>query len=194
MAAPHLGSEHVCGRQNAVARQRFCPLQGLELLVFFRGFAGARVSRAQGRLSNAPTADFPIAATIRAEPLLPGTAPNRTATAGADDRRIPTGNRAHRACSGGYAAARVRLISALRLCACRLAASSIRPFRSSGRRIVVISSHRTRAETSSMCQAPNAKRDRPPTNGRTGPSNLSVSRCRNPAGDAPAYRDLRYVN
>jgi hypothetical protein len=60
----------------------------LNSLSFFGGFAGARVSRAQEGLSNAFTADFPIAAAIRTEPLLPSAALDFAPTASAGYRRV----------------------------------------------------------------------------------------------------------
>jgi hypothetical protein len=35
-AIEHLFGEHMCGRQNAVARQRFCPLQGIVFATFLK--------------------------------------------------------------------------------------------------------------------------------------------------------------
>jgi hypothetical protein len=65
-AAKYLAREDVCGRQNAVARQRFCPLQGLELLILFLEFCGRPGIRHQESLSNANAALFP--AVRRTEP------------------------------------------------------------------------------------------------------------------------------
>jgi hypothetical protein len=47
MAIEHLSVEHMRGRQNAVARQRFCPLQDLEFVFVFLG--GRRKSGGVGR-------------------------------------------------------------------------------------------------------------------------------------------------
>src|SRR5262249_22648673 len=37
MAIEHLGVEHVRRAENAVARQRFCPLQGIVFVIFLKG-------------------------------------------------------------------------------------------------------------------------------------------------------------
>jgi hypothetical protein len=50
-AAKYLAREDVCGRQNAVARQRFCPLQDFEFVLFFSG--GRRKSGGVGRKVSA---------------------------------------------------------------------------------------------------------------------------------------------
>jgi hypothetical protein len=43
MAIEHLSIEHVRGAENAVARQRFCPLQDLEFVFVFLGLVGRAV-------------------------------------------------------------------------------------------------------------------------------------------------------
>src|SRR5262245_18497265 len=53
-AIEHLFGEHVRGGQNAVARQRFCPLQRFELVIFLGGFVG----RAMVRGEKSPRATF----------------------------------------------------------------------------------------------------------------------------------------
>src|SRR5205085_7268657 len=51
MAIEHLSVEHVRGAENAVARQRFCPLQGIEFVFVFLG--GRRKSGGVGRKVSA---------------------------------------------------------------------------------------------------------------------------------------------
>jgi hypothetical protein len=67
-AAKYLACDDVCGRPNAVARQRFCPLQGLEFVSVFSEFRGRPGVFPQSRLSDAPTALFLISAAVRTEP------------------------------------------------------------------------------------------------------------------------------
>src|SRR5262249_5071193 len=77
--AEYLARENVCRRQNAVARQRFCPLQGFEFVDFFRGVRGRSGIPAQKRLTNARAGFFLAAA--RTKPLLPRSPCDLTAAA-----------------------------------------------------------------------------------------------------------------
>jgi hypothetical protein len=85
-AAKYLAREDVCGRQNAVARQRFCPLQRFEFVIFFMGLRGRSGIPAQESSTNAHTGFF--LATRRTEPLLSRSPCDLAATACADYRRI----------------------------------------------------------------------------------------------------------
>src|SRR5262245_15682501 len=49
VAAKYLTREDVCGRQNAVARQRFCPLQGIVFAIFLKEGRPKRSIRPLGR-------------------------------------------------------------------------------------------------------------------------------------------------
>src|SRR5262249_47418223 len=84
----HLNGKNVCRAKNAPARQRFGPLQDLEFLIFFWGVRWRAGITAQEGFSNAFTADFPIAAAIRTEPLLPSAALDFAPTASAGYRRV----------------------------------------------------------------------------------------------------------
>src|SRR5262249_51504799 len=94
MAIEHLGVEHVRRAENAVARQRFCPLQGIVFAVLFkgvrhaaaRGVAGANFYRLYGPVS-------PLAAALGTIQLLPCTACDFTAATGAAHRRVAVADR-----------------------------------------------------------------------------------------------------
>jgi len=62
----YLARDDVCGRQNAVARQRFCPLQGLVFDVLFSEKRGRAGIWAQAGFSNARAGFFLTAS--RTEP------------------------------------------------------------------------------------------------------------------------------
>src|SRR5262249_8417304 len=49
MAIEHLGVEHVRRAENAVARQRFCPLQGIVFAIFLKEGRPKRSIRPLGR-------------------------------------------------------------------------------------------------------------------------------------------------
>jgi hypothetical protein len=49
VAAKYLTREDVCGRQNAVARQRFCLLQGIVFAIFLKEGRPKRSIRPLGR-------------------------------------------------------------------------------------------------------------------------------------------------
>jgi hypothetical protein len=88
-AAKYLAREDVCGRQNAVARQRFCPLQRFELVTFFRGVG--RTRNGTGRKVSASDLFAVVsllAAAFRTESLLSRPALNLAATTGASYRRV----------------------------------------------------------------------------------------------------------
>jgi hypothetical protein len=87
-AGEHLNGENVRRSENAVARQRFGPLQDPEFFIFFWGVRWRAGIPAQEGLSNAFTANFPIAAAIRTEPLLPSAALDFAPTASAGYRRV----------------------------------------------------------------------------------------------------------
>jgi hypothetical protein len=81
-AAKYLAREDLCGRQNAVARQQFCPLQRFELVIFFRGVR--RTRNGTGRKVSASdlfAVVSPLAAASRTEPLMSRPALNLAATA-----------------------------------------------------------------------------------------------------------------
>jgi hypothetical protein len=81
-AAKYLAREDLCGRQNAVARQQFCPLQRFELVIFFRGVR--RTRNGTGRKVSASdlfAVASPLAAASRTEPLMSRPALHLAATA-----------------------------------------------------------------------------------------------------------------
>jgi hypothetical protein len=93
-----------------VARQRFCPLQGIELVVFFWGVRGRAGTAAQERFPNA-RAGFFLAAR-GAETLLSRSPRNHATASGATHWRVTSGSIARGLAASIYICHRIKASSA----------------------------------------------------------------------------------
>jgi hypothetical protein len=88
----HFDGQHIRRRQNAGARLRFCPLQGLEFVFVFLGVRPKRgVGHRDGRknaFSDALRIMVAFTTARRTEPLLARLSPNLAAAVGTPYRRI----------------------------------------------------------------------------------------------------------